>query len=248
MDGITLYHFPSSHYNEKARWALERKGVAHQRVALLPGPHAPRMLRLSGKTQTPVLCDGDTVVAGSAEILEHLERRFPEPALFPDDAGQRERALAIAREFDDEVGPAVRLAVFFEVMSADYAIETFAAEKAGWVKAAYRASFPVVGRVMRRKMRIDAEGAERGRERTRRALDFVAKEGAGGPLVGGRFGIADLTCAALLMPTVDVSEFGGPKLARNDALREWLARWSDHPGAAWVREIYRRHRREGVGG
>jgi glutathione S-transferase len=22
----------------------------------------------------------------------------------------------------------------------------------------------------------------------------------------------------------------------------WTARWADHPGAAWVREIYRRHR------
>jgi hypothetical protein len=26
------------------------------------------------------------------------------------------------------------------------------------------------------------------------------------------------------------------------------ARWVDHPGAKWVREIYRRHRRLGVAG
>ena len=47
MAGITLYQFPASHYNEKVRWALDLKGVPHDRVSLLPGPHAPRMKRLT---------------------------------------------------------------------------------------------------------------------------------------------------------------------------------------------------------
>ena len=61
-----LFHFQFSHYNEKARWALDLKGVSHERVSLLPGPHAPRMKRLTGRTQTPVLVNGEEVVAGSA--------------------------------------------------------------------------------------------------------------------------------------------------------------------------------------
>lgn len=244
MADIILYQFPASHFNEKARWALELKAVPHERISLLPGPHAPRMKRLTGRTQTPALVDGDAVVAGSTAILAHLERRFPEPALEPADRADRERAAAIVREFDEEVGPAVRLAKFFEVMSADYALQVFCAEKPALVRAAYRASFPLVSRVMRRSMGIDAASAERGRERTRRALDFVAKEaGDGGYLVGGRFGVADLTCAALLMPAVDVGDLGGPAPADAAEERAWLARWADHPGAAWVREIYRRHRR-----
>jgi glutathione S-transferase len=93
-------------------------------------------------------------------------------------------------------------------------------------------------------MSIDAENAERGRERTRQALEFVAKEAAGtGYLVGNGFSIADLTCAALLMPAVDVADLGGPPTAVTAAEEAWLARWATHPGAAWVREIYRRHRR-----
>jgi glutathione S-transferase len=244
MAGIRLYQFPASHYNEKARWALDWKGIGHERVSLLPGPHAPRMQRLSGRTQTPVLVDGDEVIAGSAEILAHLERRFPEPPLLPTDAGERERALAVAKRFDDEVGPAVRVAMFFEVMSGAYALRTFCAERSPVVKATYRASFPLVARIMRRSMRIDAGNAARGRERTHEALEFVASEAKGsGYLVGDRFSSADLTCAALLMPAVDVGKLGGPTSPGSDAERAWLARWADHPGAAWVREIYRRHRR-----
>lgn len=244
MAGITLYHFIASHYNEKARWTLDLKHVPHERVSLLPGPHALRIKRLTGRTQTPVLVDGDEVVAGSGAILAHLERRFPEPSIEPAAPADRERALAITQRFDDEVGPAVRLAKFFEVMSGAYATRTFGSEKNPVVRAAYRASFPLVAPIMKRSMGIDAESAADGRERTLQALDFVAKETAGtGYLVGDSFSIADLTCAALLMPAVDVSDLGGPPPSGADAERSWLARWASHPGAAWVREIYRRHRR-----
>lgn len=248
MAGITLYQFAASHYNEKARWALDLKGVRHERVSLMPGPHAPQMKRLTGRTQTPVLVDGDEVVAGSAAILAHLERRFPEPPLEPDAPADRENALAIAREFDDEVGPTVRLAKFFEVMSGEYATRTFCSEKTPIVRGLYRASFPLIARIMKRSMGIDAENAARGRERTRQALDLVAKQPeATGYLVGDRFSVADLTCAALLMPAVDVEDLGGPALAGTEAEHAWLARWANHPGAGWVREIYRRHRRSDAG-
>jgi glutathione S-transferase len=241
---IRLYQFAASHYNEKARWGLDLKGVPHERVSLLPGPHAPVMKRLTGRTETPVLVDAEEVVAGSAAILDYLERRFPEPRLEPDQPAERERALAIVRQFDDEVGPAVRLAKFFEVMSGEYATRTFCSEKPAWVRMAYRASFPLVSQVMKRSMGINAENAAPARERVRQALDFVAKQTEGSfYLAGDAFSVADLTVAALLMPAVDVGDLGGPPSADTEAERAWLARWADHPGAAWVKEIYRRHRR-----
>ena len=59
-----LFQFKVSHFNEKARWALDFKGIAHVRHSLLPGPQKPKMQRLSGQEQTPVLRCGDDVVAG----------------------------------------------------------------------------------------------------------------------------------------------------------------------------------------
>jgi hypothetical protein len=49
MDELTLHQFLYSHFNEKARWALDHKGIPHQRRAYLPGPHRPAMQRLSGQ-------------------------------------------------------------------------------------------------------------------------------------------------------------------------------------------------------
>ncbi|MEN8161395.1 MAG: glutathione S-transferase family protein [Myxococcota bacterium] len=243
MSTIELFQFAGSHFNEKARWGLDWKGVPHERISLMPGPHMRTVKKLTGATQTPVLRDDGRVIAGSTAILEHLEARFPEPPLIPSDAPLRERALAIVRRFDDEVGPAIRLAKFFEVMEADYAVGTFCHDQGALARGVYRAAFPVIGRIMRSSMGIDAENAARARETTREAFDFVAKEpGPSGHLVGDTFTIADLTCAALLMPAVAVSEWGGPVDADTEKNRAWLARRADHPGTEWVRETYRRHR------
>src|SRR5438128_853440 len=35
-----LWHLKVSHYNEKARWALDYKGIPHRRRAAIPGRHA----------------------------------------------------------------------------------------------------------------------------------------------------------------------------------------------------------------
>jgi maleylacetoacetate isomerase len=45
---------------------------------------------VSGQPLVPVLVDGSEVVADSPAILRHLERRFPEPPLYP--AGEARRA------------------------------------------------------------------------------------------------------------------------------------------------------------
>ena len=243
MAKVELFQFSGSHFNEKARWGLDLKGVCHERISLMPGPHMRTMKKLTGATQTPALVDDGQVVPGSTAILEHLERSVPEPALFPADASERERTLAIVDRWDDEVGPAVRLAKFFQVMEAAYAVATFCEGQGGIARGIYRAAFPLVGGLMKSKMGINAESAAAAREITRGAFDFVAKEpGAKGYLVGDRFTVADLTCAALLMPCVSVAEWGGPPAAPTEKNRAWLAGWADHPGAEWVREIYRRHR------
>jgi glutathione S-transferase len=244
MSKIQLFQFPGSHFNEKARWGLDLKHVDHERVSLMPGPHMRTMKKLTGATSTPALVDDGQVVPGSTAILEHLERRFPEPPLIPESETEREQALAIVSHWDEQIGPAVRLAKFFEVMEARYAVGAFCHGQSALARGFYRVTFPLVGRLMRRMMNMNPESAAAARDVTRGAFDFVAEEpGPEGYLVGGRFTIADLTCAALLMPCVSVAEWGGPVDAPTAKNNAWLARWADQPGAEWVREIYRRHRR-----
>lgn len=250
MTTAVLHQFQFSHYNEKARWALDFKGVPHTRRSLLPGPHMLPMMRLSGQKSVPVLTiDGDTI-AGSDQIIDALERRVPEPALYPADAGLRREALETARWFDDEVGAEIRRAFFFDILQGGkYGAELFLIGRGSLTRALYRAIYPGIRFVMMKDMKIDAPGAARGTARTEEALGLVAeKSKATGYLAGDCFTVADLTAASLLSPAVFPPQFPYPvPEPRSPELTAWLAKWDGHPGTAWVRETYRKHRGQSVG-
>ncbi|HEY7863693.1 MAG TPA: glutathione S-transferase family protein [Thermoanaerobaculia bacterium] len=245
-DRVVLHQFQQSHFNEKARWALDWKGIEHRRVSYLPGPHLPQIRRLSGQTATPVLeLDGECI-AGSARILAALESRFPERPLLPRDAEPRRRALEIQSEFDAEVGPAVRTAIFSVLIDEPAQLcRMFAAGKPLAVRLLYRASLPIARRMIARANgTTDPEGVRRAFERTRRALDFVEKQaGAGRYLAGDAFSVADLCCAALLAPLVNPEHpdmrSPAPVPERIEAFR---AEFREHPATRWVLDQYARHR------
>jgi len=245
MSKPELFQFKVSHFNEKARWALDYKGIEHVRHSLLPGPQKPRMQKLSGQEQTPVLRWDGEVIAGSAAIIDYVERRAPHPALYPSDTTLLRRALAVQARFDDEVGPAIRLAMFHELLAEPrYFVSMFTVGQPVLARIGYRAVFPLIRVLMTREMKITAENAEKAVVTTRRALELVAEESrSSGYLVGDGFTVADLTAAALLAPAVEIdpSPFSYPKPI-SSALRAWWDRWQDHPGTAWVRSMYERHR------
>ena len=243
---IVLHQFAASHYNEKARWALDWKGIAHRRVTHFPGPHAVAMQRLSGQRATPVLVLDGEVIAGSAKIVAALDARFPERPLLPEDPKLAERALALQRHFDAEVGPAVRTAVFSVLIREPAQLcRTFSQGKPAWSSALYRAAFPLTRPLIARaNSAVDAATVERAFAISEAALDQVAREAAvSGQLVGDAFSVADLACAALLAPLVspDHPDMAQPR-PRPASIEAFLARFASHPGAAWVRDQYRRHR------
>lgn len=248
---IELHQFSRSHFNEKARWALDYKNVRHVRIGYIPGAHAPQIKRLSGQSQVPVLRMDGAIVHGSATILDALERRFPAPPLYPADATLREEALALQARFDKELGPEVRRAVFANSLhDAAYITATFASDKPKWKQHLFQATFPLTRIAMRRLMNITPATGARAKANVDVLLNFIAeKSGATGYLVGDQFSVADLTAAALLAPGVSVDH---PDMRRPDNKPAGIAalseEWSAHPAGRWVREIYRKHRppRRGV--
>src|SRR5437773_1783368 len=115
----TLWHIPVSHYSEKARWALAYKGIEHDRHAPPAGPHMLVALWLTrgGQVTLPVLeLDGERI-GDSTAIIAALERRFPEPPLYPEDPRERRAALELEAFYDEELGPAIRRLVFHELRS-----------------------------------------------------------------------------------------------------------------------------------
>lgn len=239
---VVLHQFPMSHYNEKARWALDWKKVPHRRVNYLPGPHSRAIVKLSGQSSTPVLKLGDDVVCGSAAILQRLEADYPEPALLPSDPDLRRLALEIQERFDREVGPATRTALFSVLMNETaYVARMFGSPQPATRRFVYRMIFPLArGKVQAAYQTNDADHVARCERVAEAALDEVAQRSATtGYLVGDCFTLADLTCAALLAPLAgpEHPDMKRPS-PRPESVRRYVARYEDHPGAQWVRRIY----------
>ena len=110
-------------------------------------------------------------------------------------------------------------------------------------KRALQAAFPMMKPVYRARYGVSGESAERGLEKTRAALDRIQSErGPRDYLVGDEFTVADLTAAALMSPVIRPPEFPYLTSMIPAGLVEIRESLLAHPGAAWVLEMYRRHR------
>ena len=245
MADPVLWQFKYSHYNENARWALDFKRIPHVRRSLLPGAHVPRVLWMTGQKAVPVLVLNGQAITDSTRIIEAIERLQPEPPLYPCDAPDRGRALALEEFFDEDLGPHLRRTWFYEIMpDADFTVAQIAAGCGALTQRLYRAVYPVLGAIMRADMQIDAAGAAVGRTKIQAALDrIVAERQPSGYLVGERFSVADLTAAALLSPVVMPPEFPYPLISPLPAsATQYRASLQAHPAFQWAADIYRKHR------
>lgn len=86
---LTVYRVPFSTNVERVSLAAAYKGIALEYVDV-PYDDRTEVVRVSGQELVPVLVDGDLVLTDSPVILEHLERRFPQPPLFPSEPARRE--------------------------------------------------------------------------------------------------------------------------------------------------------------
>ncbi|MGO9822918.1 MAG: glutathione S-transferase family protein [Solirubrobacteraceae bacterium] len=242
-----LWQLELSHYNEKVRWALDLKRIPHVRRSLLPGVHVAVTSRLSGGTvrTTPMLTLDGRVVGDSTRIIQLLERRWPEPALYPADPEHRARALELEEFFDEQLGPHIRRAVYFVLLDhPDVVMPLFMHGQRLPARLLLRGMFPILKPLMRDRMEIEPEAAELSRELTFAAMDCLERElGPSGYLVGDSFTIADLTAAALFYPVVLPPEFPYPLATEvPPAGREVIESLAARPGARWVADVYARHR------
>ncbi len=81
---MRVYRIPFSTNVERVALAAGYKGLAVEWVDVDPGDRSP-VVAASGQELVPVLDDEGTIVVDSPTILEYLERRFPEPPLYPPD-------------------------------------------------------------------------------------------------------------------------------------------------------------------
>jgi glutathione S-transferase len=240
-----LWHLKASHYNEKARWALDYKQLPHIRRAAVPGRHRLIAQKLAGGRTFPVLIMDGEAIGDSTAIIEALERRYPEPPLYPSDPLDRDRALELEELFDEEVGPHSRLLFLHHALpDARLMLGAFVPDLAGLSSAVARATFPLLRRRAARDFGIDAHSVRQAYEKLAAAgARFRAELQPSGYLVGEGFTVADLTLASLVAPIVCPPQFPYPQPQRRHRalapLREVLAQ---EGLLYWATDIYARHR------
>lgn len=239
-----LCHIPLSHYNEKVRWALDHKGIAHVRRVprfdyLVRNWMATRQVRM------PILWIDGRAIADSTRIIAALEARYPQSPLYPADPAARQRALDLEDELDETLGPSIRAAAFGPTLRNDPEVALRLATTG--MRGNYRvlrsllAVFPAYYRF---RHRIIDDNLHNDRATVAAALDHIEQVREGRMyLVGETFSVADLTAAALLSPLLQPPEIQYPHgLQMPDYLIELAESVKRHPAGRWALEIYRRHR------
>ena len=245
-----LITIPISHYCEKARWALDRAGVAYREEAHLQVIHRLAVRRAGGGTTVPVLVCGDRVLADSEDILDEADVRAPaDRRLFPDDPAAAEEVRALERDFDENLGPDGRRWMYYEMRARrDLAVAYGCTGVPGWQRRSLPFTYPLVIRMVNRYLDIDAETAAQSASGVRSVFDAVAERLGDGRqyLCGDRFTAADLTFAALAASVLMPPEYGVP-LPQPDELPAGLAaavrELRAHPAGAFALRMFRDERR-----
>ena len=240
-----LYDFTFSHYSEKARWALDFKGIPYTPRHLLPGFHLRTTRKLAPRSFVPILKTDDAVIQGSNEIINFLDETFPARSLTPSDPQDANAAIEWERYLDLEIGVTLRLWFYHYALPDRARALRFLCRDTRWLeRSLFTLSFAAIRHAMRDKLNISAETAREAERRFLLAFDRLDAALERGPfLVGNSFSRADLAACALLWPLCrpgesesEVEELLPPTVC---ALRKQLQHRRFY---RWVLQQYREHR------
>lgn len=242
---ITLYQFPFSHFCEKARWALDYKGLSYTHKNLLPGMHRPVTRKLAPQSSLPIIIDDGFVVQDSTSIITFLDETYADHALTPRDPRDADEALQWEEYLDQEIGVPLRLCFYYHLLPDRACARRFMLEGAPWHgRPLFTVIFPVVRAAMMKQMNLHAESARQAEERLLAALeklDDALKDRRF--LVGDCFSRADLTACALLSPYCAPSKSDQELSITFPAyVQAWRNEHKSRRFFRWVLDIYRNHR------
>lgn len=243
---MKLLEFPHSHYCEKARWALDHKGVLYQRVSVMPGLHLKRIRKIAPDSSVPVLLDGERVIQGSSQIIDYLDATIPDASLTPADPDLAQRCRDLEAEFDMVFGLNIRRALYFYLLPhPGYVRHCFMSRSPWYERWLFAAAYPKLREKISDKYDIACDEVATGLVEMDAALerwDAVLRPGQF--VCGGRFTRADLTLASMLYFAGLPTEFESPWPAESpdDESRKLLEKLRNSNTVKWVEDLYRTHR------
>jgi len=245
-----------SHYNEKARWALDRYAVPYREephmpfvsslaVAVATRGRGGTADRASSRYSTPVLILNDgRVLTDSTDIVRFAARR--DSSFLP--SGEVTELVA---HYGDRLGPYTRLLAYWHLGRHEGMIEQLAADNVGPREAwAFKRVVPLVRSQLTRALNLTESGHDRALARLRQELDDTASRlDHRRYLCGDQFTAADLTFAALLAPGLCLTPeegFGAilpDRASLDDEAQSLIREVRSHPAGQFALRVYAEERR-----
>ncbi len=113
---ITVLGANVSPFVRKVRVFLAEKDQPYEHDQVNPFSPPPNWREISPLGRIPALRDGERVINDSSVICQYLERRFPQPALYPDDDYEFTRALWIEEFMDGGLIPRAGSQIFLPLV------------------------------------------------------------------------------------------------------------------------------------
>ncbi len=229
-----LVTIPISHYCEKARWALERAGIAYREEPHVQFAHVLASRRAGGKGTVPVLVTGGRVIGESADIVAF--------------AGLGAGDAALERALDAELGPEGRRWMYFHLLGRkDIARAYNNRGVPAWERHTFLLGYPVLSRLLGRLLAVGPDTTA-----VDRSFDAVAERLADGRryLAGDAFTATDLTFASLAAPLVLPREYGVPLPGPDElppAMAAAVRAYREHPAGAFALRVFREDRQSAYG-
>ena len=107
-----LYGAALSPFVRKTRVFLKEKGLEYESVHIDPNNPPEDYHKLNPLRRVPAFEDNGIVLADSAVICDYLERRYPEPALYPQTPEEHARTLWFEKFADYEIASQCTFRIF----------------------------------------------------------------------------------------------------------------------------------------
>ncbi len=242
-----LITFPSSHFCEKARWALDHAGLSYRELGFAPGVHKAAV-RTQGSRTVPILVGKQTLRSSSDIVRFASSAAPPGRRLYPAEADARREIEDVVARLDETLGPQARLWFYCWAVADPRRLDDWASRGLGRQQR-------LLMRVLSRRLAIliadilsiTERTVDEARELIDAELDRVSATLADGRryIGGDGFSAADLTFAALAGPLLYPPGYGGARLSlppMPDELAPQINAWRTTPAGQLALRVYRDHR------
>jgi glutathione S-transferase len=209
-----LVTIPISHYCEKARWALDRAGIAYIEQAHIQAIHRFATRRAGGGLTAPVLICADGALADSTDILAWADAQSSRVcALYPKIPDRAAAVRGLEDYFNTCLGPQSRCWLYQQLRERrDLALGYGCAGVPVWERMTLRVGYPALIAIVAHVLDVTPATGMRSEHEVRAVFDSVGEYLSDGRpyICGERFTAADLTFSALAAPMLMPADYGVP--------------------------------------